>query len=158
VRSLVVMSLQNSGNGHAALRAEVVTANNSVAGAVTFLDRGSVLGTAISDGPGTAVLLTSSLSSGVHNLSASFSGDSQLAPAVSPEFVEQWPPSGPGFSMELSVESISVGAAHSEQLPIRITPVGDFRQRVQFACGVGVPSGYTCVFSPSSLDGEEPRT
>jgi hypothetical protein len=154
VRSLVVMSLQNSGNDQAALQAEVVTANNSLTGTVTFLDQGSVLGKAMSDSSGAALLLTSSLSSGVHKLSASFSGNSQFAPAVSPELVEQWPPSGPGFSMELSGESISAGAAHSEQLPIRVTPVGSFRQRVQFACGLGVPSGYKCVFSPSSLEGD----
>jgi len=154
VNSLAVMNLQNSQNGKSALQAEVVTASTSVTtGAVTFLDEGSILGRAIPDGSGAAVLLTPSLRSGVHNLSASFSGNSPFAPAVSPEFVEQWPPSGSGFSMELSGTSMSISATDSEQLLIGITPIGSFRQPVQFACGAGVPSGYRCVFSPSSLEG-----
>ena len=152
-RSLLTVNLQDSGNGKPALKAKVIPGNGSAMAAVTFLDGGDILGTSIPDGSGAAVLLTSSLPSGVHTLSASFSGDSQFAPAVSPEFVEQWPPSGPGFSIELPHDSMSVTAAHSEQLPIRIKPIGDFQQLVQFACGVGVPSGYACVFSPSSLSG-----
>jgi Bacterial Ig-like domain (group 3)/FG-GAP-like repeat len=152
-RSLVVVNLQNGETSNATLRAKVITLKGSAMADVTFLDEGSILGTSMPDSSGTAVLLASSLRSGVHSLSASFSGNSLVAPAVSPEFIEQWPPDGPGFSMNLSGESISVSSGHSEQLAINITPIGQFQQSVQLACGFGVPSGYACVFSPASLPG-----
>ena len=151
--SLVVASLQNSGDGNAALKAEVTTASTWAIGTVTFLDNGNILGKSTPDSSGIAVLLTSSLPSGIHRLTASYSGSSEDAPAVSPEFVEQWPASGPGFSIALSGESMRVSSAHSDPLSVSIAPIGSFQQSVYLACPSGVPSGYTCVFSPSALRG-----
>jgi hypothetical protein len=150
--SLTLLGLQNSGGGYSLLTANVVTATHP-AGMVTFLDAGRILGTATPDSSGIAVLHTTSLGSGNHTLSASFSGDSQFAPTVSPDLVEQAPLNGPDFSIELSSDTLSVSGGHSGRLPILITPRGNFQQSVQFPCGAGMPTGYVCVFSPSSIQG-----
>lgn len=148
--SLVMMNLR-VGEGSAVLMAKVP--GNSVPGTVIFLDSGKIIGTVSTDSSGQAAFPFSSLSSGIHNFSASFSGNGQFAPAVSPQFIEQWPSSGPGFSIDLSRESLTIGVAQSARLAISVTPAGNFRQPVQLACGAGLPAGHTCVFSPPSLTG-----
>jgi hypothetical protein len=149
-KSLVLVNLQNN-SGAAVLSAMV--ANPVVAGKVSFLESGRILGTTSTDALGRALLPVSMLSSGSHNFSASFAGSSQFAPAVSPESMEQWPPSGPGFSIEFSSESLSVGLSRSEQLPIKIVPIGNFQESVRFSCLSELPDGYSCEFSPPALTG-----
>lgn len=149
----VLMSLRSNPQGNTVLSAKVLTGKGFPTGSVTFLDSGSLLGGAVSDGSGNVALAASSLQPGIHNLSASFSGNSQFAPAVSPNFVEQWPVSGPGFSIEPSSQSITVGESRSESLTLSVTAIGDFQQSVQFACDTGMPAQYLCTFSPSSING-----
>jgi hypothetical protein len=120
---------------------------------VSFLESGRILGTAPTDAFGRAVLPISTSSGGTRTFSASFAGSSQFAPAVSPESMEQWPPSGAGFSIDLSSESLSVGVSRSEKLPITIVPIGNFKQSVRFSCVSQSPDGYTCEFLPRALTG-----
>ena len=59
------------------------------AGKVTFLDGAIVIGSAALDSTGTANFVTTTLSAGTHNISASFPGDSVLTPSVSAPITEQ---------------------------------------------------------------------
>jgi hypothetical protein len=57
--SLVVISLMNSRNGNAVLKAEVIKRDSFARGAVSFLDQGSIPGSAMADSDGWAILVAS---------------------------------------------------------------------------------------------------
>ncbi len=151
--SFVVTSLQDISDSSSTLKAYVTRTGNTAIRSVVFLDNGTILGKVTPDNSGTAVLISPSLLPGTHRLTASSSGNSQVAPAVSPEFVEQWPASGPGFSVVLSADSMSVSTTHSDVISVSVTPIGSFQQSVSLACSSGIPSGYICTFSPSVVVG-----
>jgi hypothetical protein len=134
------------------LFAKVSAVSGSPSGTVTFLDGGNILRSMTTDSFGTAILPVGMLSSGVHKLSASFSGSFQFAPSVSPGLYEQWPASGLGFTLRIAPSSMPATEAGSESFRLSITPNAGFDQRVRLSCEDGLPAGYTCVFSPPSLD------
>ena len=138
--------VSNIPDGNSILTASVGT--GSVKGTVVFLDSGNILGNAPVDGSGRAAL-TAALGSGAHNLSASFTGNSPLAPGVSPELLEQWPASGPGFSLQVGADSLRA----SQTVSVSVLPLSGFQQKVQLSCADGLPAGYACAFSPTSLNG-----
>lgn len=84
-----VVTLAATDNGdQSAMVAKVSALNGVPAGEVIFLDDGNILGSATTNGSGTASLPVPALGGGVHNLSASFAGASQFGPSVSPELLE----------------------------------------------------------------------
>jgi hypothetical protein len=99
---LIALSKQNaSATGSATLVASVSPINLSSGATITFLDSGTILGSAPLDASGTARLQLAQMGSGQHSLTASFGGDAQFAPAVTPVLTEEWPPAGPGFSLQV---------------------------------------------------------
>jgi hypothetical protein len=142
----------NSATGDSTLSAKVEAVSGSPSGFVIFLDSGQILASVATDGSGTATLPVTALSSGVHALSASFVGTAEFAPSVSPELMEQWPATGPGFSLGIAENFVPVVGASSENVQLTITPAAGFGQQVQLSCSAGLPSGYSCIFSPASLD------
>jgi hypothetical protein len=143
----------DAATGNSSLVATVLSAKPLAAGNVIFLDSGTILGTAPVDSPGIARLENTQMSSGAHSLTASFAGTAQFAPSVSPQLNEQWPQSGQGFSMQIAPEQIPNGTAGVAALKISVTPLGDFREAVEFSCASGLPVGYRCEFSPAVLSG-----
>jgi hypothetical protein len=152
--TLVAMAAQTElVNGSSSLVANVSSPDGSPGGAVTFLDNGVVVGTAETDRSGQARLRVGVLASGIHGLVASFAGGPRFAPSASPEMQNQWPASGPEFAVMLGAGPLRVTAAGSEPLPISIIPTANFQNQVQLSCGSGLPTGYTCNFSPATLSG-----
>ena len=133
------------------LTASVRSVSGVQSGDLIFLDNGTILGTARADDSGTAVLPISPLAGGTHNLFASFNGDSQYAPSASPALLEQFPAGNPGFNVSVSGNSLFLEHGVSNSIALTIVPVSGFRQQVKLACVNGVPPGYECSFSPSSL-------
>jgi hypothetical protein len=117
---------------------------------VVFLDGGVILGNLMTDSAGTAVLTIPVPRNGVHSFTASFSGDSQFAPSVSPELQEVWPDSGPGFSVAINsaIMRFNGGVAAGE---VSVTTAGVLQDAVHLSCASGLPVGYSCRFEPSSL-------
>ena len=76
--------------------AEVLSGAGTPTGNVTFMDGSAALGTvSLSDSPATATFTTSSLSAGIHPITAAYSGDGTFGPstsAVLDQTVEQVPP------------------------------------------------------------------
>jgi hypothetical protein len=150
--SSTVVTLAATGSGdESTMVARVRAVNGLPMGEVIFLDGGNILGRTVTDGSGTASLVVSALAGGTHNLSASFSGASQFAPAVSPDLLEQFPNSGIGFSLTVAADTVDVTGAGSEPLLVTVIPSADYQQQIQLSCASGVPSGYQCSFSPASL-------
>lgn len=135
------------------LTANVSASQGTPVGTVTFLDSGVILGTAHTDPSGTAVLRVDVLSSGNHSLTANFTSGSEFAPSVSPELRDQWPATGPGFSLNFGARTLRVSPAGSDPLQVRIVSLPLFQGQVLLSCAGGLPEGYTCDFSPSAVTG-----
>ena len=140
-------------DGSATFVANVSALTGSPQGTVTFLDSGAILGTAVTDQSGIASLQIRALAGGTHNFSASFGGAAEIAPSASPQFLDQWPETGPGFSVNLALRTLHISPLVSESLPITIETLPNFQQEVQVSCAAGLPEGYTCDFKPASFSG-----
>jgi hypothetical protein len=143
----------NSTNGISSLIATVSSLEIFSSGAVTFLDSGKILGTAPVDASGTARLANVQMNSGIHMLTASFGGTPQYAPAVSPVLTEQWPSDGPGFSLLVFAAPLPASESSPPLLEVKVNLLSDFRQVVGLSCVGGLPSGYSCSFTPNALNG-----
>jgi hypothetical protein len=143
----------NPSDNSSSLVANVSAPKGAPTGIVTFLERGTILGTAVTNQSGLATLRVGTLGSGFHSFTASFAGGSEFAPGVSPALYDQWPETGPGFTVTLGARTLSVKSPGSESLQISIEPLSAFRQRVQLSCAGGLPEAYDCTFSPGTLNG-----
>jgi hypothetical protein len=137
-------------NGSFSLSAKVAAAHGSPQSTVVFLDGGVILGSAKTDATGSASLTIPLPASGAHSFTASFSGDSQFAPSVSPELQELWPDSGPAFSVAINpvIMNAAAGTAAGE---LSLTAAGPLQDPIQLSCASGLPAGYSCTFSPATL-------
>jgi hypothetical protein len=137
-------------NGSISLSAKVAAEHGSPQSTVIFLDGGVILGSVTTDATGTAALTIPLPASGAHNFTASFSGDSQFAPSVSPELQELWSDSGSAFSV--AVDPVIMKASGSASTGgVSVTTAGPLRDAIQLSCASGLPAGYSCSFSPPAL-------
>jgi hypothetical protein len=156
VRTILSLApAMNPADGSATLAANVGALTGPPQGTVTFLDSGAILGTASTDQTGIARLHIRALASGAHNFSASFAGSPDIAPSASPEFLDKWPDTGPGFSVNPLGRTLHVSPLRSDSLRVTIAPFPNFRQEVQLSCPAGLPEGYACDFRPAGLNGGE---
>ena len=143
----------NPPDNRSTLVANVSAPKGAPTGIVTFLDSGTILGTAVTNQSGLATLRVGTLGSGFHSFTASFAGASEFAPGVSPALYDQWSETGPGFTVTLGARTLSVKSPGSQSLQISIEPLSAFRQQLQLSCAGGLPEGYDCTFSPGTLNG-----
>jgi hypothetical protein len=152
VRSVIsLLQKLDPATSNSILVASVNAQTRAPSGTVTFLDNGSIFGTAETDATGAASLDVGVLASGTHSLTASFGGNAAFSPTVSPELYAQWPQTGPGFSLNLSGGGFRVRT--SEPIFITIEGMTDFDQQVQLSCASGLPRAYSCDFSPAVVTG-----
>jgi hypothetical protein len=123
------------------------------AGKVTFLDGATVIGSAALDSTGTANLVSATLSAGMHNISASFPGDSVLTPSVSSPIIEQIS----DYMVQVFPGTVAVSEATNGVVSVNLVPLGGFAQPVQLSCG-SLPANLSCSFNKSNvtLDGVTP--
>jgi hypothetical protein len=116
-------------------------------GTVTFLDGATSLGTASLNGGGVATLSLSSLATGAHSLSASYSGDNDFAAVSSSATAE----TVQDFTLTAAASTQVIAANLPSTLQFTLTPVGgSFDSAVNFTVS-GVPSGYTASFASAQL-------
>jgi hypothetical protein len=133
------------------LTAYLVAPNSAPAGRITFLNGGSILGQATIDENSTASLQLPVLSTGVHNLFASYSGSAGFAPSVSPALIEEVSSTGNVFALSISSQSVDLSLPRVQPLLLTVAPAEGFRGEIHLSCASGLPAGYECVFSPSTL-------
>ena len=123
------------------------------AGKVTFLDGVTVIGSAALDSTGTANFVTTTLSAGTHNISASFPGDSVLTPSVSSPITEQIS----DYMVQVFPGTVAVSEATNGFVSVNLVPLGGFTQPVQLSCG-SLPANLSCTFNKNTvtLDGVTP--
>jgi Bacterial Ig-like domain (group 3)/FG-GAP-like repeat len=151
---VIALSEQNaSATGSGTLVASVSPFNLSSGATVTFLDSGTILGSAPLDASGTARLQLTQMGSGQHSLTASFGGDAQFASAVTPVLTEEWPPAGPGFSLQVEESASKPVSPAVAEMQVNVIPLAQPESSVSLSCVNGLPAGYACKFSALVLNG-----
>ena len=122
-------------------------------GTVTFLYGTAVLGTAALDVTGSAVLATSTLTGGQHNITASYPGDGVTSASVSSPITEVIL----DYIFQALPGNLTIQGGQSGTATLNVIPLGGYSQAVQFSCGT-LPAGVSCLFSQSSVtpDGVHP--
>jgi Big-like domain-containing protein/VCBS repeat protein len=152
--TLVALSPQVSTSGQVSLVAVVFPSNMpSGSPALVFLDRGVILGSAPISSGGIASLELAPAQGGNHSFTASFGGLDGWAPSVSPELQEAWPTTGPAFSLTVVSQQSRPAARTAAFFEVRVVTAADSPQPIVLACSAGLPSGYSCEFSPTILTG-----
>jgi uncharacterized repeat protein (TIGR03803 family) len=117
-------------------------------GQVLFAYGTTTLGTVTLDANGNAALQTSFASTGVYNVTASYTGNTTDAPSVSNSLTETVVT--PGITAAVNPTSLSIQPGSSGQLIITITPVGGYTGTINFSCGT-LPAHVSCTFAPPTL-------
>jgi hypothetical protein len=155
----LISEAPNTTGGGMALSATVVSAAGQPQGTVTFLAGGVILGTVAVNQAGVAALpALPQLNSGQLALDASFGGSATFAPSVSPALKESFPQIGPGFSLAPNTTSVHIAPLQPGVVQVGVVSLLGFQNGVDLSCVSGLPPGYTCVFSPSSIKGSGTST
>ncbi len=118
---------------------------SALSGSITFLDDGVTLGTVAA---GTASVLTTRFANtGVHSLSAVFSGGSNLSPASGSATLNILPQD---FAISLQSASLSIATKHHATIAVTLTTIGSLTDTIHLSCG-NLPVFATCTFSKSDL-------
>lgn len=129
---------------------------------------GSPTGTVQLMGPGSTIIGSSSLQNGIATLSipwttggiqnvvGRYSGDGNFASSQSNPVAITLP----SFEFTVGNNYLPIPAGINAAVTVRINPLVGFNSTVALACGSGIPSGSTCLMSPSSvtLDGVNTST
>ena len=96
---------------------------------------------------------TATLQPGSHVLQVNYSGDSNhLANSSQPTTLNILAPAAAGFTLSPSAAALTAAQdTASSTVTLTTTPTGGFHSTVSFACTGGLPSGATCLFTPSSV-------
>ncbi len=124
-------------------------------GTITFLDGTTPIGTALLDSTGTATLVTKTLSGGIHNLTASYPGDSVLTPSVSAPITETIS----DYIFQALPATLTIKDGQIGTATLNVIPLGGFSLSVQASCGT-LPANVSCSFNPAKAtpDGVHPAT
>jgi hypothetical protein len=135
--------------------ANVVATGSSVVvptGVITFLDGITVLGAKALVGSGVASFSTSSLSVGVHAITASYAGDTNSVASVSSvltETVTGTTATVSGFSVSVT-GAAKVGVGGVASLQVAVAPQTGYMQPVQLSCA-DLPSEAACTFAAHTI-------
>jgi subtilisin family serine protease len=124
----------------------------SAVGTVNFMEGVNVLGTGTLSG-GKATFLTSGLSAGSHQVTASYPGNSDVAGSTSPavtQVVTSTP--SPDFTIMAAPPSRTISPGSRTTYAVTITRISGFSKTIYLSVS-GLPSGATGSFSPSYLSG-----
>ncbi|MCL5262829.1 MAG: Ig-like domain repeat protein, partial [Acidobacteria bacterium] len=143
-------------NANVTFTATVTSATTGTpTGSVEFLDGSTVLGTGPLNNQGVATYTTSTLTAGLHQITAVYQGDVNFTGSTSAALAQIV--TAPDFSLMSNVNSLSLKAGQTGQVTISMIPVGGFTGTVQFTCS-GLPANSQCTFSPASLTADGSNT
>jgi len=123
-------------------------------GTVTFFDGTNSIGNAILDTSGNGTLTTSTLTVGLHDITAVYAGNTTTSGSTSPVVAQLVNTSlisaGTGFILTVTPTTFSVGAGSSIALSVAVTELNNFNTPVNLSCS-GLPSEATCTFATSTI-------
>lgn len=117
-------------------------------GPVMFSDGVAILGTTSLDTSGRAVFTTSTLPVGTHNITATYSGDSNYYPSTSPTAAVtiQAPPQD--FTITLTSPTITIKTEHHTTTTLTLAGINGFADSLAIACA-NLPQYVTCQPKPT---------
>ena len=118
------------------------------AGTVTFLDGTTTIGTGVLNGSGVATFTTSTLTTGSHNITASYPGTMSLGGSVSAILVQVV--NNSSFSITVTPTPITVAVGNAVTLTVTINPLSGFNQTVKLGCS-NLPNESACTFAAPTL-------
>ena len=124
-------------------------------GGVEFLDGSTVLGASQLNNQGVATYTTSTLTAGLHKITAVYQGDTNFTGSTSAALAQTV--TAPDYSISSTTTNLTLKSGQSGSATISMVPVGGFTGNVQFSCA-GLPSGAQCSFSPASLTADGSNT
>ena len=133
--------------------AKVAARSGDPIGNVIILDGSSHLGEVPLDETGTATYQSSSLSPGLHYISAFYSGSSTLAPSVSAVLTESMPEDAPDFSLTSSLSHGVVLEGVSTSAQVDVHSLNGFSEDVVLSCSTGTPRLSCSLQSPDVVGG-----
>jgi hypothetical protein len=123
----------------------------SPSGSVMFLDGSAQMGSSALSGA-SASFSSTKLSMGTHQITATYSGDSDYAASTSAAVsIAVAAAPAADYSLSLSSPSLTVAPAGSGTLTVTVSPQNGFSQTLTFACS-GLSTGATCGFAPQSVN------
>jgi hypothetical protein len=123
----------------------------SPSGSVTFLDGSAQIGSSALSGA-SASFSSTTLAVGTHQITATYSGDSNYATSTSAALsIAVAAAPAADYSLSLSSPSLTVASGGSDTLTITVSPENGFSQTLTLACS-GLPTGTTCSFTPQSVN------
>lgn len=132
------------------LNATVTGTGGTPTGTVYFLDGNDIVTSGQVSSSGTVTATTSSLAVGTHSLIAYYDGDTNFSASSSNvDTVQVYPVPTGDFAISSSVSTAVLSGSNPSTYISVITAAG-FSQPITFSCS-GLPAGYSCVFSPSSI-------
>lgn len=139
------LSAPNAGQG-VTFTATVTAQGGTPTGTVTFFDGTSNVGNSPVNSSGVATLMTSTLTAGIHIITATYSGDtthtSSSSSAVTLNVAD--------FQIAANPSTVTVSApGQGGTTTLTITPLGGFNQTLSYACS-SLPAGASCSFASTS--------
>lgn len=125
-----------------------MTGAGAPTGTIEFVNDQTVLAT-VPVSSGTASFTTAALSSGLHTVTAMYSGDANYDSSVSGP-LEITVTAARDYSLDLSDSTLQIKKGSDATITITVTPHDGFAAPVAFGC-TGLPAGGTCSFDPSTV-------
>ncbi len=154
-------SLTSSANPSTSGQNVIFTATVTPSGAtgtVTFYDNSVILGTGNLNSGGIASFSTSSLSVGMHSITAVYGGDTNFSASTSNAVSQQVDGSSSGdFTLSASPGNVTVKGAATATYTVSVGGSGGFSGTVSLNLS-GQPGASTVTFSPSSVSGSGSST
>lgn len=102
------------------------------------------------DATGSATFTTSSLTGGIHSITAAYSGDPNFAPSTSVALTQIVGANAAPFSLSPSPTSATVSAGGSAIFIITAATVPSLKTAILLSCS-GLPTGASCSFNPAQM-------
>jgi hypothetical protein len=161
---LLTVNSATTAYGSPVVMTATLTGSNGIVptGNVYFFDGSTLLGTVASVN-GVASLTVSTLSAGVHALTARTAGDANYGPTVSNAVTETITGTGGGsgvtYTITASPTSLTIKQGGSGTTTLTITPINGYTGQLTMGCTT-LPQYSGCVFSPVTftLNGTTPVT
>lgn len=131
-----------------------VTGIPGQAGTVSVLMDGRLAATAALTANGLAEIPVAMNNAGPHTLVASYSGSALAAPSASSPVSATAFTTGKDFTLQAAQTQIAQSVrGSSPPIPLSISAINGWNGTVVFRCVSGLPTGYSCSFSPPSVSG-----
>jgi len=120
-------------------------------GSIAFLDASAQINSSALSA-GTASFTTTTLATGSHTITASYSGDANNSPSVSAgQTVAVVAAVTPDYTLSMSTSALTLTAGSSGKFTITVTAINGFKQPLALSCS-SLPPGGACNFNPPSVN------